>query len=287
MGFGKLINSGITKELSSSLLSGSAAVGSFSTTTIDTVAPQTIFQWDANLAASYSGSGQPLLNVIASPYGGDTQASLDWQLGNTAAATTDDPTFNAGSYPTPSRFTTDGADILSIVASTAFLNTLHRSDTGETFWCVSIFKLGTAGVAMNVCGNANGSTSPGWRTDISSTNILRLIRADGTVNATNQNLHSGLVAGIPYLHVFTYVPSTGVWKSALNSRTFTTTGTNAFPITANATGRFCAFAANNSGTKMNANSDFWGMTLGAGDLTDGQLSTIVDYYNALHGRTYA
>lgn len=262
--------------------------GSFPAAPISSVAPNSIFQWDANLPASYPGSGQPLYNVIDVPFGGDPHDNTHWQLGNTSNPTTDDPTFVPGIFPTAAKFTTDGADVLTIVAaSTPFIDSLHRSDTGQTFWAISAFSSGTTDVAQNIYGNANGSALSGWRVDWNTSNLLRFIRSDGTVNAPSQAMETGLLANTPYLHVFTYNPATGTWKSAINSRTFNNTATDPFPNTVTATGRFSAFASNNSSARMSAGSEFYGAALGAGDLNNTQLSAIVDYYNTLHGRVYA
>lgn len=249
---------------------------------ISVIVPDTIFQWDANLVASYPGTGQPLYNVITTPYGGDSQAALNWQLGSTSGVSTDDPSY------LPGKFVSDGGGALSLVSSTPFLNSLHRSDSGQVFWAAISFSFGSVpSSTAPVFGNSSGSGISGWRVEWSSAATMILRRADGTNNASGVNLATSLTALTPYLAVLVYVPTTGEWKFAINSRTFNASGTSAFPNTVSSTNRFYAFAAANSSNRMPADSEFYGASMGAGDLTDSQLSDIVDYYNALHGRTYA
>lgn len=245
--------------------------------------PNAIFQWDANASNSYPGSGQVINNMIATPYGGDSQAALNWQLGFSSGVAADDMVYTPG---VPSSFVTDGNEMVSLGANTTFLTNLHRSDTPDVFACIFTFTLGAVGVSQNVIGNSNGSTISGWRVDVNSANTLRFIRSDGTVNGKSQTMFSGLEIGVPYLAVLCYNPATGAWKSGVNSRTFNDGSTDPFPNTVTGTGRFCHGAANNSGTKMAAGGNVNAMALAATDLNDTQLSSIVSYYNAAHSRIY-
>lgn len=259
--------------------------GSFPNGTLTGVLPTPLFQLDANLLASYPGSGQTLANVIAAPADASAQTAYDFWLGDTSAVTTDDPTFVPGVYPTSSKFTVDGGDRCRIKAMTSLLNTIHRSDTGVPFWFSMAYMTPNVTTTQLLFGDSNGSTAAGFRVEINGSNI-RFVRADGTVNATTIPF-GGLVANTPYLFFVNYDPITGNYSMALNSRTLGTTGTNAFSNLTDATGNIAFGGASGGSARPVAGSELYGCSMGLGTLSNANVSAAVDYYNALHGRTYA
>lgn len=250
--------------------------------------PNMLWQKDANLVASYPGSGQDFKNVIVAPSSGEAQSAYDFFIGNNSTpGAPEDPTFvPAGANA--AEFTVDGGDIFTIQVMPAFMKTAHKSTGGSPVTQITAFMLGALGTTQIISGDSNSTAAPGWRIDCSATGQLRLARADGTVAATIITLHSGLTTGVPYLHVMTYDPSTGAIKSALNSRTFTFSVTDLFVNTVNiTTGKWASASANGSGSRMLAGGKWYGDAMATSIYSDANLSTLVDYYNALHGRTYA
>lgn len=242
----------------------------------------TVFQIDAAIPASYPGTGQTWANVRKHPADGLAQTAYDFWLGRDTNANTDDPTFSVN------KFISDGGDFSELKTNTAFVNNLFRTNQTNSWWVAAAFKLGSVSATQTIYGNTNGSTTPGWRIEVNATPVMRFIRADGTQNLTT-NLHSMTgKAGTPLLHIFSWNNATRAYKSALNSRTFTLTGT---AVTATQTaannGKLNFGSANHGTAKVSNGSELYGFAMGIGPLTNTDLAGIVKYYNALHGRAYA
>lgn len=246
--------------------------------------PSTVFQLDAALASSYPGSGQTWANIRERPADGSAKTAYDFWLGRDVNATTDDPTFDAN------KFTLDGGDYAELKTNTAFFNNQMRSDLTNAWWCVAALKYVSLNMAQTFYGNTNGSNVAGWRLDCNSSSnpTFRLTRSDGTQNVTT-NLHMiGAYVGVPILHAFTWDNGTRNYKSAINSRSFTVSGTaTSLPSTTSNNGKFNFGGANHGTSKLGNGCELYGMAMGVGNLTNLDLTAIVNYYNALHGRTYA
>ncbi len=92
----------------------------------------------------------------------------------------------------------------------------------------------------------------------------------------------------PMLHVLTWDNGTRNFKSAINSRIFTMNGTAAaLPSITPNNGKFNFGGANHGTQKLGNGCELYGMAMGIGNLTNLDLTAMVNYYNALHGRTYA
>lgn len=254
---------------------------SFAGITPHNLPPSTVFQIEASSPASYPGSGQSFFNIWEHPADGSAKSAYDFWLGRDNTVTTDDPTF------VTNKFTADGGDIFEIKSTTSFLSNLIRTDLTNSWWSAAAFLAATSGAVQTLYGTSNGSNVPGWRVDINATPNIRLIRADGTLNNTNnlQNM-TGLI-GIPVLHVFVWDNSTQNYKTAINSKTFSTGAATAFPQTNSNTGKLNLGGANHGSQKISAGSELYGMAMGTGTLSNADLAVIVNYYNALHGRIYA
>jgi len=246
--------------------------------------PSTVFQLEASLAASYPGSGQTWANTRERPADGSAKTAYDFWIGQNNTANTDDPTFSTN------KFTLDGGDFAEIKANTAFFNNMMRSDLTNAWWCVTALRYASVSMAQTFYGTTNGSNVAGWRVDCNnSTNpTLRLTRSDGTQNLTTNLQTIGAFVGVPMLHVLTWDNGTRNFKSAINSRIFTTNGTAAaLPSITPNNGKFNFGGANHGTQKLGNGCELYGMAMGIGNLTNLDLTAMVNYYNALHGRTYA
>jgi len=91
-------------------------------------------EWEiaANDTASYIGSGQNLLNIVASPNSGELQSEYDFFLGETSSSEASDPTFNVDT------FDHDGGDWFRSIqaAQSAFLDTICYDTNDITFLVV-------------------------------------------------------------------------------------------------------------------------------------------------------
>jgi hypothetical protein len=247
----------------------------------------TVLQIDANISASYSGSGQTVSNIWYRPNDGDSSASTayDFYLGNTSSATTDDPTYVSG---TPSKFTVDGGDSLNIKTTTTWLSNTIRTDQSNIWWAATAFK-GTTLTASthNLIGTSNGSSLIGWRINCNSGSggIFQFIRSDGVSNYSNTITSYNTNAN---LLILVYNNSTQQYKYALNSKTFSSwASTTSITVTSATSGRLCFGAANNGSGKMPNGSELYGCAMGSTDMTDEELKNTVNYYNYLHSQTYA
>lgn len=244
--------------------------------------PSTVFQIDAAIPASYPGSGQTWFNVCKRPADGLAQSAYDFWLGRDGLSGTDEPTFSAN------KFTLDGGDFAEVKNTQDFFRNQIRTDLTNSWWVASAYMIASAASTQSILGTTNGATTHGWRFDHNTTPNLRFTRTDGTVNQAN-NLHSlsGKI-GIPLLHVFTWNNESQSYKSALNSRIFTVSATAAnLPSTQQNPGKFNFGSANHGTQKLLNGSELYGMAMGIGSVNDKMLSSIVDYYNSLHKRTYA
>jgi len=252
---------------------------------ISSILGSAVMQWSANLYTSYPESEQAITNAITAPADGALQSAYNGTLGLNSTPASDDPVFVPGAPF--KKFTSDGTQFMTVGANTAFTQAMLKTDAATAFWCVWCGKLGTPSGTTNLNGTTNASTVPGWRFDITTTPLLRFIRADGTTNS-NTNLMSltGLL-GIPILIVFTYDNATQAYKVAVNSRTFTTGTAATITSTASNTGKYSFGKANNGSLIVPAGSELNDTVLGNSGLTDADLIKIVNYYNKLHRYRYA
>lgn len=86
-----------------------AAGGGATSPYLDGVLDSVVFELDATVSDSYSGSGETWVNLISSPADGSAQTDNDFYLGGAATTDGNEPTFDTD------KFTVDGADFFSIV----------------------------------------------------------------------------------------------------------------------------------------------------------------------------
>lgn len=252
-------------------------------------APSPVCQIDATLAVSYPGSGQPFYNIITSPADGSAQSAYDYVLGLDNSVATDDPTFTGSAGSPSAYFAFDGGDYFGLSGSnTSFLANAHRTDVSNPFWAALSFKSGAIVNSQYLFGTTQSASNTGIRVAVNSVGGVSVAISDGTTNVSNTMLASGtVVEAVDYLLVFSYNNTAQTWSVAINSRTFTTGSVVLTPITAAASIKFNVGTAGTSTIRVLSGGLIRGYSMGQGTLNNTQLSTIVDYYNRLHGRTYA
>ncbi|MCK6417900.1 MAG: hypothetical protein L6Q57_03050 [Alphaproteobacteria bacterium] len=241
----------------------------------------TVFHIDATVPASYPGSGQTWTNIINAPSDGLAKSAYDFWIGRDNTANSEDLTFSSN------KFISDGGDLAEIKSTTDFIRNQFRSDLTNSWWSAAAFLIASASASQTFYGSTNASSVPGWRIEANTTPLMRLVRSDGTQNLATSLHNITSFIGLPVLHVFTWNNGTRGYKSALNSRTFTVSGTAAETTqTAANTGKLNFGSANHGTQKMLSGSELYGFAMGTGPLTNADLSKIVDFFNSLHRRPY-
>ena len=147
----------------------------------DTGIPKAVFELDAGLSASYSGSGQTWANIVTAPADGSGQTAYDFYRGATNGSEGSDPTFNgsAGANSANEYFSFDGGDYLTLVGSnTTFLNSLHKENAVFTWY--GFLRTPTSTGNANLFGtNAQSSSNIGIHINISTGGTLQLLVASG------------------------------------------------------------------------------------------------------------
>ncbi|MCM2343244.1 MAG: hypothetical protein NDJ24_01635 [Alphaproteobacteria bacterium] len=252
---------------------------------LDAVLASTVFDLDATIAASYPGSGQTWANLTAAPADGSAQAAYDFYRGGTAAAHTDDPTFNGTPGDPAAYWSVDGADFWRLAgAKTAFLNALHKTTDGSNFWLALALRWVTS--ANGLFGTANASSSTGMNLR-SNTNGAFTFRQYGSAQVAYTSATGLLVNGEDSLLILSYDHASHTLAHWVDTRTATTTTMNFNTTTADAAGAGEIFTRGDGSFCMSAGARLYGCAMGHEYLDNTKAGLIIDHLNARHGRTYA
>lgn len=250
---------------------------------IDTVLASAVLQVEATNTTSYGGTGQAWANIIAAPADGSAQSAYDFRLGNSSGSESSDPTFTGTAGNSAAYFALDGGDFFELSgANTTFLNAFHKTTGGTDFTVVLAY-------------NAGSTTGGGlFSTQSSSTNLGFYITSSTTLSAsfrgnTNNVITSfgGVSATTDYLLIFSFEASTGTIRKWHNNRTVSTFSTTLDTATADASVNLHLGSRSDGSSFMPAGSKFRGCVVGNAFIDSTKAGQIFDYYNTLHGVTYA
>lgn len=262
-------------------------------TGIQAVVPSAVYQLDATVTGSYSGSGQSWLNMIQSPADGSTQATYDHWLGTTSSVEpTLDPVFVGVAGTSSNYWTMTGTCGFTCKnTQSAFLQNIPLSTAGQDFWLAMAFRQTTLAANAFIFDTSQNASTPGFRLAINITTGTNTLRLEGSgVSLGSTTSTYTLTAGTDYLFVGTYSHSTNTVNFYLNSRTITEN--HAYTQSANANKGTVAAAVGqpNGGAFGGGNGAvgrLYGISMGNTFCSNTDVNNMVTYYNALHGRTYA
>lgn len=251
------------------------------------------FELEATLADSYDGTSQTWVNLESAPQSGADPTIYNFYRGIDDTSSTDDPTYSGTPDSNDGTFTVDGGDFFSNVGriadtSPGFINDLHNTTAGHSFWVAIRFVFGaTSGARPIFCtryldsfANAGGgigfllSKTSGIRLDIRGNNSLSFSSYTGTA----------LTQGQEYTGIMSFDADTLGCRIWLDSGTAsvdeTLTGySNSNGDSAGGTG-VCAFTGV-GGAPLYANSQISHLSCGKAFLTDAKATEIL---NLIQGR---
>lgn len=182
-----MLGLGLGLGLSQRRVSGGGGVSPY----LDGVLDSVVFELDATVSDSYSGSGETWSNLTSSPADGSAQTDNDFYLGGAATTDGDEPTFDTD------KFTVDGGDFFSIVESDpaniapSLLNITNT--TSSQFYFFTVLHIG-ATLNNNDYFFGSGTSNPGdtvMAIGVQSNGDLRLL----TVNDTDPAIFTIASAG--------------------------------------------------------------------------------------------
>lgn len=248
-------------------------------TSIEMYVPSTVVDWDARIGASYNGTGQTITNLVANPADGSTSAENNFQLGNTSAATTTDPTF-VGTPNTPGAyFLLDGGDVFTLAGTlTPFLGDMHKT-TGSDFWVAIHFRY-VASTTAAIFATGSSSVLPHMRIQaMNANNLVRVqFRDDAGVVTFEQSVHP-LVDGADHVLVVTYSRVRREVKIYINSALPDTVAPLSQEHTVSAlVGTIAVAGGSGAGATMAANTRIYGCAIGNAYLSDHDVASILAVY---------
>lgn len=240
-----------------------------------------VFDLDATQIGSYPGSGQVWNNLIATPADGSAQSAYNFNLGATASASTDDPTF-VGTAGAPSAyFGLDGGDYFELsTGNTTFTKSLHKTTDFRPFTMIVCFRAADGVTSRVIMGNTakSASTAHGIRLNIDSGENTRLFQGDGTVAKASPNGYNVPVGADVFLAAaFDGAVSRSWGNSAVASEA-------AYTYNADSTDAPNPF---NIGYFLPSGTRIYAASLFNASLSNADVAKVISVYNTRHGRTYA
>lgn len=238
-----------------------------------------VFDLDATISASYSGSGTTWANYEDSPADGSGQTAYDMQTGDGATGTTY-PTFNGSAGDAAAYWSFDGGDYFSIIAGmTSFAQDLHKTTGGTDFWIA----FAAYGFTQRMFSTQNGGANSGITCDFLTSGARCLQR--GAAGVTVTGLETSWSNSVPRnsLVVISHSHSgnnTRIWVDGVEqggSHTFSTSTINAgvFEI-----GRIQAGTYSTSGVRL------YGISGGNSYIDSTAEAAIRAEYETRHARSY-
>lgn len=261
--------------------------GNQSSPWLDGVLTSAVFDLDATIAASYSGSGQGWSNLVAAPADGTAQAAYDFYLGNSAAATAADPTFTGSAGSAAAYWSFDGGDYFQAMNAPSWLANVQRTDIANPATFIVAFR--TASTSFhNIFGHLqSGTAANGYSLRIASGQLQYFGRGNSSNVSYNISGAGALSASTDYLLIVSLNVRNGAGKYWLNNRTGTAFTPAASTSTAAATGNFQAGSSGFGSSPLPSGSRLYACGGANAILDDAAAALVFDHYNARHARTYA
>lgn len=248
-----------------------------------------VFDVDATVADSYSGSGTYWNNICETPADGAAQSAYRYKLGADEGTANGPPVFagTAGSQST--YFAMDGASCFSLETNTAFVDQLHRTGSILPHAGFIAFRYKHTGdVQTLIATNGTSSASIGFRLMVrgSYPDIHHRQRGDG--GASNAYSESTLIDGHDYLVGWSCNADATVTRFWTNSTT-SVTRARAFNAGSSAAASLLKIGvAGNAASSgaLAAGTRVYAVSLFNAFLGDTEAAQIFSAYSTRHGRSY-
>lgn len=243
-----------------------------------------VFDVDATVEDSYSGTGDTLANIETTPADSESQSAYDFsRVGSTKPAFIG-PAGTTGAYFS---LTNGGGSFEISGANTSFINNMHKTTGGNDWTFVFVGEsLDTTWGVDAIGGTEGGSGGHGIRMLAVSNEALQLAQYDGTSQITNNSITSPKLSGFIFLAV-AYDHTAGEATYWLSS---STGDTNTFAFnttTSNATNKLCLGATEQTLFVLDSGQWLWKATsMFNAVLSDANISTLISEYETRHATTY-
>jgi len=248
-----------------------------------------IFDLDAGLTASYSGSGQTFANRYAAPSDGEAQTDYDFYLGQNSASQSSDPVFNgsAGSDANTTYFSGSGGDDMFTLAAgnTDYLNALHQSETKFSFYAFMKAPTSLDASLFGTIGYIGSGTQNGISFSLGSDGSVRFHQGNGIATTLIASTAVSFIAGAEsFLIGLSYNELTGnglIYKKTSAGVLTTYSFTNRYVNPSTGSGSSMQIMA--SGGNQNPMPTLWRLwksVLYNYDLTSADFNAIWDEYHS-------
>ena len=239
-----------------------------------------VAQWDATLSGSYNGFDTYLRNLTTTPVDGSSKAAYDLRINNM--------TFTGTAGLSSAKFVSVGtSSFFEIDANTTFLNSLHKTIAGQpsqAHTLIMVFKTPNVTTSAYLMSTFNSTTEAGYAVNFNAGALATRQRGD----TASVVVASGAVAiNTTYLYIESKSAGGTGYSYWVNTRTGTVTTLTFNASTTDSSTNFHIFSRSDAGQGPIANSEFKGAALLNIYCNDTLAGQIADYYNTLHGATYA
>lgn len=285
-----LINRSIVKPITGSInrsITGSLSAGG----SMQDVIASTVFDVDATMQGSYSGSGQTFSNLVTSPADGESQTAYNLQLGTTSSPSTDDPTFTGSAGDSGAYFLHDGGDTMSLVntnANAPFFNDIHKGASGQAWWLAFAIRTPSSLATMSYINSTGFALSNyGLRVRTISSGAVEVILGQGGPGFFYSGPGGGVSTTDETLLIVTYDFDSDSLDIYINGSAYATGVTGATSTTTTAPTYDFRFSGIDSGSQRYLNGTrLYAMSGGNTKINSTQATAIKTEYESRHGRTY-
>lgn len=235
----------------------------------------TVFDLDATVSDSYSGSGTTWANLEATP--ADSAAQTAYDFSNNGFTFTGSAG-SAGAY-----WLADGANQFDLGGgNTTFLNNLPKTTGGTNFWFAMAFRAGS--VTQRLCHTGAATNVPLLGVFMNASNILNLFQRGDTASA-NTSFGSALSAGTDYVVIVSHDSASNNIRYWINTATASNQAQTYNATTTNA-GAFTIGAESDGGNPLVNGVRVYAVSMGNAYLDNTGAAAIFAEYEARHGRDY-
>lgn len=235
----------------------------------------TVFDIDATVEDSYSGSGTTWANLEATPADSAAQTAYDF--------TNNGFTFTGSAGDSGAYWLADGTNQFDLGGgNTTFLNNLPKTTGGTNFWFAMAFRAGSG--TQRMCHTGAVTNVPLLGIFTNASNILNLFQRGDTASS-NQSFGSALSAGTDYVVIVSHDSATNNTRYWINTATASNQA-QTYNATTTAAGAFTIGAESDGGNPLVNGVRVYAVSMGNAYLDNTGAAAIFSEYEARHGRDY-
>jgi len=237
------------------------------------VVASTVFDLDATISASYTGSGTNFANIESTPADGAAQGDYNFTISGA--------TFTGSAGSQSAYFSLDGNDYFYITGgNTTFINNLHKTTGGSDFWLLFSFYLPDDATTDWLF--ADYSTGPGLRSFINTTQSLGFRQQGGVSSQTNAT--ATVSEATPVTLIISHSHSTNETKYWISTTTGEAVAHTFNTTTGNAQSAFAV--GYNYTSYMQNGARFYTIAGGNEYLDNTKAAALFSHIETRHGRDY-